>query len=74
MSSNAYSRLLNLLPKAPLEIGTVLYSADGVATVQLPGGGIVKARGVAADDAVVYVKSGAIEGPAPNLTPGVIYI
>ena len=40
----------------------------GVATVQLPGGATLRARGDAAVADVVFVRDGVIEGPAPALT------
>ena len=43
------------------EIGT------GVVTVQLPGGGTVKARGSASMGARVFVRDGVIESDAPSL-------
>ena len=42
--------------------------ADGVATVTLPGGGVIQARGTATVGQRVFVCNGAIEGPAPALT------
>ena len=48
--------------------GTVTAIADGVATVQLPGGATIRARGQAAVADVVFVRDGVIEGPAPALT------
>lgn len=64
---NFRNRLLALLPQAPLQVGTVL-STDGlVAKVQLPGGGVVRARGDAAAGARVFVRGEVIEGPAPTL-------
>jgi hypothetical protein len=41
--------------------------ADGVVTVQLPGGGVVKARGSAALGQKVFVRDGAVEAVAPSL-------
>ena len=38
----------------------------GVATVQLPGGATLRARGDAAVADVVFVRDGVIEGPAPS--------
>jgi len=74
MSYNPYKRLLGLLPQRPLMIGTVVAYADGTATVQLPGGAQVQARGETTVGAQVYVRDGAIEGPAPSLTTVVIEI
>ena len=66
---NPYKKLLNLLPGRPLQIATVLDYTDGVATLELLGGsGVLTARGepVTIGDKV-FVRDGAIEGPAPDL-------
>ena len=44
---NVYEQFRQLLPDAPLQAGTVTEVGAGVVTVQLPGGGVVKARGAA---------------------------
>lgn len=69
MQTNPYRALLALLPQDPLQVGTVTtINADDTRTVQLPGGGTLRARGDAALGARVFVRSGLIEGPAPALT------
>lgn len=65
--SNAFSKLLALLPKSPQQVGDVVAYADGVATVQLPGGGVINAVGAATVGQRVFVRGGAIEGEAPAL-------
>lgn len=68
MSLNPYKRLLGVLAGAPLDAGEVVsVNGDGV-TVQLVGGGLVRARGEATVGSHVYVRGGVIEGPAPALT------
>ena len=64
---NPYKQFIDLLPPRPLLVGTVTAIADGVATVQLPGGATIRARGQAAVADRVFVRDGAIEGPAPIL-------
>lgn len=64
---NPYKLLLDLLPQAPLQVGTVLSAEGGVATIELPGGGRVQARGDAAAGECVFVRDGVIEGRAPTL-------
>lgn len=65
---NPYKRLLALIPGQPIDAGEVTaVGTDGV-TVQLVGGGIVHVRGEALVGDHVYVRAGAIEGPAPALT------
>jgi hypothetical protein len=39
----------------------------GVVTVQLPGGGVVKARGAAGLGQKVFVRDGTVEAVAPSL-------
>lgn len=65
--SNVYSQFFDLLPKRPLEVGDVTSISAGVATITLPGGGVIQARGEAAVGQRVFVRDGVIEGPAPTL-------
>ena len=65
---NAYREFLALMPDQPLEVGEVTAIAGGVATVTLPGGGVVQARGTATVGQRVFVRNGAIEGEASTLT------
>lgn len=65
--SNAYLDFLGLLPPRLLLVGTVTSITSGVATVTLPGGGRLQVRGEATLGARVFVRDGAIEGPAPTL-------
>lgn len=66
--SNPYKRLIALLPNTPLLVGEVVAYADGVATIELPGGGLMNARGDAAVSDRVFFRDGVIEGPAPAVT------
>lgn len=66
--SNPYKALLGLLPQRPLQVGTVQSADAGVAIVELPGGGVIRARGDATVGQRVFVRDGAIEGPAPTLS------
>lgn len=74
MFKNPYTLLRELLPDAPLQVGTVQSISSGVVTIQLPGGGTAQARGDAAAGARVFFRNGVIEGPAPNLPVEVIEI
>ena len=65
--SNPYKALLGLLPQRPLHVGAVQSVDAGVAIVELPGGGVIRARGDATVGQRVFVRDGAIEGPAPTL-------
>lgn len=67
---NAWAMWRRLLPEAPLLlVDVVAIHEDGTRTVDLAGGGRVRARGQGALEASVWVRSGVIEGQAPNL-PG----
>lgn len=69
LQTNPYRALLELLPQAPLQVGEVIaVNTDGTRTVQLPGGGEIRARGTAALNDRVFVRDGLIEGAAPALT------
>ena len=65
---NIYRQFFDLLPKRPLQIGEVAAVDAGVATITLPGGGVIQARGQATVGQRVFVRGGVIEGPAPSLT------
>lgn len=66
--SNLYHQFLALLPPRPLQVGTVTAVAGQLCTVQLPGGGVLQARGDAAVSDRVFVRDGLIEGLVPALT------
>jgi hypothetical protein len=66
--SNLYRRFARLIPGQPVQAGQVAaVNADGC-TVQLPTGDLVRVRGTATVGDHVYIKGGAIEGPAPALS------
>lgn len=67
MSTNPYKRLLALMPARPLQVGTVLSYANGVAVIETPGGGRASARGSTSVGASVFFRDGQIEAPAPSL-------
>lgn len=66
--SNLYRQFLDLLPPRPLQVGTVTAADGSTCTIQLPGGGVLQARGEAAVGQQVFVRDGVIEGVAPALT------
>jgi hypothetical protein len=69
--SNLYKQLLGILPSEPIDKGQVIaINSDGV-TVQLVSGAQVRVKGTAEISAHVFIKSGRVEGPAPDL-PGVV--
>lgn len=74
MFKNAYTLLRELLPEPALQVGTVTATAGGVASITLPGGGLVQARGDSGVGARVFFRDGLIEGPAPSLPVEIIDI
>jgi hypothetical protein len=68
MLRNPYKSFLDLLPARTLEVGTVVAITGDVATIELPGGGQLQARGQSVVGARVFVRDGLIEGDAPTQT------
>ena len=66
--SNLFTQFKRLIPDAPLLVGTITAIADGIATIELPDGGIITARGAGSVSDSVFVRDGLIEGSAPELT------
>jgi hypothetical protein len=66
---NPWKALQGLLSGPPLQAGVVLSIADGLATVELPGGGRLAATGPAEVGQTVFVRGGVIEGEAADLGP-----
>lgn len=64
---NLFKKFLDLIPDPPLLVGDVVAFADGVATIEEPGGGRSQARGTAAVGDRVFFRDGVIEGAAPAL-------
>ena len=52
----------------------MLSVTSGIASIELPGGGVLKARGDATTGQQVFVRGGVIEGTAPNLPVELIEI
>lgn len=71
---NLYEQFRRLVPDPPLQAGTVVDAGSGVVTVQLPGGGLLKARGSASIGQQVFVRDDAIEGVAPSLPMEIIEV
>lgn len=65
---NLYKAFRDLIPDAPLQAGTVIAADGPIYTIQLPGGGLLQARGIATVGQQVFVRDGVIEGDAPALT------
>ena len=74
---NLYQQFRALLPDLPLQVGTVIAVAAGMVTVELPGGGLLKARGDLSSAEVgckVFVRDEVVEALAPNLTIEIIEV
>ena len=65
---NLYKQFMDLQSPKPLLVDTVAFVINGVVTINLPGGGLLQARGPAQAGQRVFVRDGAIEGEAPSLT------
>lgn len=69
-TTNLFKRLQQLLPDEPVLTGTVSFvGADGMATVDLPGGAQLLVRNPLGSQAgaAVYIQGGVITGGAPQL-------
>ena len=64
---NPFRQFLDLMPARPLQVGTVTAVDGETATITLPGGGVLQARGQATVGQRVFVRDGVIEGEAPTL-------
>jgi len=73
-TTNAYSKLLNLLPAQPLLVGNVIAAYDDKAVLALLDGGVITARGTGTVGQNYYVRNGLIESEAPNLMSSEIVI
>ena len=71
---NPYAEFRKLIPDPPLQAGTVVAINAGTVTVQLPDGGLLRARGSATVGQKVFVRDAVIEGGAPSLTLEIIEI
>ena len=71
---NLYQQFKAVFPDAPLFVGTVQSVSGGVATVLLPDGGILRARGDATVGTQVWVRDGVLEGEAPSLPVSVLWV
>ncbi len=65
---NVYTLFRKLLPYSPLQVGDVTAFSGGVATIELPDGGVVTARGSTSVGQRVFFRDGSIEGQAPTLS------
>ena len=73
-SVSHYLRLLSLLPEHPTDVGQITAVGTDGCTVHLLSGDTTTARGVGAVGDWVYLKDGAIQGPAPVLSTAEIEV
>ncbi len=66
--ANPYKKLIQMLPQQTIERGEVMVVLDDGVLIDLPTGERIKARGAATVGDFVYVRAGAIDGIAPELT------
>lgn len=66
--ANPYKKLLHILPKQTIERGEVVAIVEDGVLVDLPTGVRIKAHGSAGIGDFVYIRAGAIDGLAPDLT------
>ncbi|ANH33837.1 hypothetical protein ACQCP0_23045 [Ralstonia pseudosolanacearum] len=65
---NLWRQFEDLLPDAPLLVGTVVTSHDdGTVTVQLLGGGLVRVTGAGEPGERLFVRGAEVIGSAPTL-------
>lgn len=64
---NLYKAFLDLIPDPALQVGVVESVSNNIVTLEMPGGGLLTARGTATVGQTVFVRGGVIEGPAPSL-------
>lgn len=67
MITNLWKRLRQIVPTPPLLVGEVIAVSSWGATVQLPEGVTMTARGSATVGQKVFIRDGVIEGVAPAL-------
>jgi len=66
-STNLFTAFIELLPSYPLQVATITAIDGEVARLELPGGGVLTARGTGALGDQVFVRDGVIEGLAPSM-------
>lgn len=64
---NLYAVFKSLQAPKTRQAGKVIFVDGDVATIELPGGGIIRALGQAEVDQEVFVRDGVIEGLAGDL-------
>ncbi|PHS23514.1 MAG: hypothetical protein COA83_09760 [Methylophaga sp.] len=73
-TSSQWVAFKSLLPKDPLLVGTLTSTTGTTAIIQLIDGGVAHVRGTGTVNSKVYIRSGQIQGDAPNLVQSEIVI
>ena len=71
---NPLQSLKQLLAGPPQQVGEVVSVAGNIVTLELPGGGQIKARGAATIGQHVFEQGGQILGEAPALPIDIIEV
>ncbi len=71
---NPLQSLKQLLAGPPQQVGQVVSVAGALATIELPGGAQIKARGTATVGQHVFEQGGLILGDAPTLPIDIIEV
>lgn len=71
---NLYALFKTVLPDNSISAGIVQSVGVGGCVVVLPSGGTLAVRGTGTVGQHVFVRGGAIDGPAPNLTAVTIQV
>lgn len=73
-TNNQWVAFRSLLPKDPLLVGTITSTTGTTSIINLIDGGVVNVRGTGSVTDTVYIRSGQIQGDAPNLALNTIVI
>lgn len=73
-TNNQWIAFQTLLPKDPLLIGTLKSTDGSVSTMQLIDGGVMNVRGTGNVGEKYYIRSGQIQGEAPNMNQSEVVI
>ena len=73
-TNNAWIAFQDLLPKDPLLVGTVVSTTGTTSVMTLIDGGIINVRGTGTVASKYYIRSGVIQGEAPNMVQNEVVI
>lgn len=73
-TNNKWLAFRSLLPKDPLLVGTLISTSGNTSLMQMIGGGTLSVRGTGEQDEKYYIRSGQIQGEAPDLVQSDVVI